>query len=148
MNGSPEQLSFLDVDGPGVPEPRKSEPKRPMRQQTTQRDNGPKGVERPAPTPAAATPALLTTEESAALLHVHPRTVQRLVERGELCAVHLGSAVRFDPRDIVRLVERVKSGGRIAPASPDPIPRGRRGASVSFGERLRSQRHEHRAAQA
>src|SRR4051812_1556423 len=50
--------------------------------------------------PTADKPALLTTTEAAVLLHVHPRTVQRLVDRGQLCAVHLGSAVRFDPRDV------------------------------------------------
>src|SRR5947208_4799089 len=46
---------------------------------------------------SAADPAdgatLLTTIEAAHLLRVHPRTVQRLVERGQLSAVHLGGAV-------------------------------------------------------
>jgi excisionase family DNA binding protein len=52
---------------------------------------------------------LLTTEEAAALLHVHPRTVQRLVERGDLSAVHPGGAVRFDQQDVHGLIARVKS---------------------------------------
>jgi excisionase family DNA binding protein len=66
---------------------------------------------------AADKEGLLTTNEAADLLHVHPRTVQRLVERGELCAVHLGSAVRFDPHDVAGLIERVKRG----PATSDPV---------------------------
>jgi excisionase family DNA binding protein len=87
--------------------------------------------------------ALLTTEEAASVLLVHPRTVQRLVERGHLCAVHIGSAVRFDPQDVGGLVERVKSARR-TPASVRA--RGRGGGS--FAERLRSRQHEHRAAHA
>src|SRR2546429_822194 len=55
---------------------------------------------------SAGDSALLTTDEAADLLHVHPRTVQRLVRRGELSAVHLGSAVRFDPRDVDGLIAR------------------------------------------
>jgi excisionase family DNA binding protein len=48
----------------------------------------------------AAVAGLLTTAEAAAVLHVHPRTVQRLVERSQLEAIHLGAAVRFDPQDV------------------------------------------------
>jgi excisionase family DNA binding protein len=90
--------------------------------------------------------ALLTTEEAASVLRVHPRTVQRLVERGDLCAVHIGSAVRFDPQDVGGLVERVKSA-RTAPAV-DARVRARGRGSGSFAERLRSRQHEHRAAHA
>jgi excisionase family DNA binding protein len=90
--------------------------------------------------------ALLTTEEAASVLRVHPRTVQRLVERGHLCAVHIGSAVRFDPQDVGGLVERVKSP-RTAPAVDSRIRARGRGAG-SFAERLRSRQHEHRAAHA
>jgi excisionase family DNA binding protein len=101
---------------------------------------------RSASVPTADKPALLTTTEAAALLHVHPRTVQRLVDRGQLCAVHLGSAVRFDPRDVDGLIEGVKRG-RPARAATNPIrPRGR--SSGTFAERLRSRRGEHRATQA
>src|SRR6266511_1326013 len=91
-------------------------------------------------------PALLTPVEAAALLHVHPRTVQRLVDRGQLCAVHLGSAVRFDPRDVAGLIDGVKRA-RPAPAATNPI-RAHGRASGSFAERLRSRRDEHRATQA
>lgn len=42
--------------------------------------------------------ALLTTREAAQLLHVHPRTMQRLVEGGQLAAIHLGSPDALTPR--------------------------------------------------
>jgi excisionase family DNA binding protein len=94
---------------------------------------------------AVDTAMLLTTSEAARLLRVHPRTVQRLVGRGELRAVHLGGAVRFDPRDVGALVERVKHSPA-APAAINPV-RARRFAASSFAERLRSRNDEHRAAQ-
>jgi excisionase family DNA binding protein len=97
--------------------------------------------------PAASNaPALLTTREAADALRVHPRTVQRLVERGQLNAVHLGTAVRFDPADIADLTERLKhraSGPR--PSKVAVVGRSRAGG-VSFAERLRSSQDEHRAA--
>src|SRR5215218_9572053 len=79
---------------------------------------------------------LLTTDEAAAVLRVHPRTVQRLVERGQLSAVHLGSAVRFDPRDVEALIRDVKE--RRCGASAEVV-RARPGATSSFADRLRSQ---------
>jgi excisionase family DNA binding protein len=91
------------------------------------------------------TTTLLTTSEAARLLRVHPRTVQRLVGRGELRAVYLGGAVRFDPHDVGALVERVKHSPA-APAAINPV-RARRFAARSFAERLRSSNDEHRAAQ-
>ena len=89
--------------------------------------------------PASSPSALLTTHEAAELLHVHPRTVQRLVERGQLGAIHLGAAVRFDPSDIAELTEQLKRyesqavaviGDRLSPT---------RTGHVSFADRLRSQ---------
>ena len=92
--------------------------------------------------------ALLTTREAAQLLHVHPRTVQRLVERGQLAAIHLGSAVRFDPFELGGLVARLKHRQENPEAQVGDSVRARSGARVSFTDRLRSQQHEHRAAQA
>jgi excisionase family DNA binding protein len=109
------------------------------RHQATRRDNAAETV------PAVDTATLLTTAEAARLLRVHPRTVQRLVERGELRAVHLGGAVRFDPHDVGALVERVKHSPA-APAATNPV-RARRFAATSFAQRLRSSNDEHRAAQ-
>ncbi len=122
------------------------------RQPTTQRDkpaeparNEPGGA-RPrrhgASAPSEDDRTLLTTNEAARLLRVHPRTVQRLVERGELSAVHLGSAVRFDPHDIAGLVARVKDTA-VTTASDEPFRRRIRSkraiaASSSFRNRVRS----------
>lgn len=106
------------------------------------------------PTPAAqrspesTTTGLLTTHEAADLLHVHPRTIQRLVERGELGAVRLGSAVRFDPLDLTALTDRLKRYARTRAVAPNGAVRRGRAASGSFADRLRSQQHEHRAASA
>jgi excisionase family DNA binding protein len=96
----------------------------------------------------ASAPALLTTHEAAEVLHVHPRTVQRLVERGELGAVRLGTAVRFDPLDLKVLTDRLKQHAPATAAVPSDRVRPSRGTTVSFAERLRSRQHEHRAAQA
>lgn len=146
----PDQLSLLDAppDGPPAQETRPS-----TRQGTTARDRrtGSDRVRRRSNPASRATSgpvavALLTTEEAASVLRVHPRTVQRLVERGDLCAVHIGSAVRFDPQEVGALVERVKSA-RTAP-TVDARVRARGRGSGSFAERLRSRQHEHRAAHA
>ena len=102
----------------------------------------------PAVDEAQFAPGLLTTSETAALLHVHPRTVQRLVERGQLEAIHLGTAVRFDPGDVAALTEREKQRAAAVPTALADRVRASRGARVSFAERLRSRQHEHRAAQA
>ncbi|HEX5174681.1 MAG TPA: helix-turn-helix domain-containing protein [Gaiellaceae bacterium] len=111
-------------------------------------DTTPCPAEPPAVDEAQVVPGLLTTNETAVLLHVHPRTVQRLVERGQLEAIHLGTAVRFDPGDVAALTEREKQRAAAAPATLTDRVRAARDARVSFAERLRSRQHEHRAAQA
>jgi len=113
----------------------------------SRRESAPRGT-RPESSSAAATPGLLTTCEAAGLLHVHPRTVQRLVERGELTAIHLGAAVRFDPNDLVELTGRMKQAG--AGGHPPHIDslKPTRPVRISFGDRLRSHAHERRASQA
>jgi excisionase family DNA binding protein len=136
------QLSLLEIDEP----PKGNASKRPTQaeQQTaTHRDKPAETAKRPrrgaraksrSSTPLVPGVGLLTTEEAAALLHVHPRTVQRLVERGDLSAVHLGGAVRFDPLDVQGLIEQVKR--RAAnPVRGDAVhPRSRKSrATVSSG---------------
>lgn len=87
---------------------------------------------------ASAGVALLTTREVADALHVHPRTVQRLVERGELAVVHLGAAIRFDPAEMMRLVtERTGRATRTIDPQKDTLRA--RPSGVSFTKRLRSQ---------
>jgi excisionase family DNA binding protein len=113
----------------------------------SRKQSSPRGT-RPESASAATTPGLLTTVEAAGLLHVHPRTVQRLVERGELTAIHLGAAVRFDPKDLVDLTGRMKQTGAGSNASHIDSLKPTRPVRISFGDRLRSQAHERRASQA
>ncbi len=44
--------------------------------------------------------SLLTVNEVAARLTVSPKTVRRLVERGELPALKIGASVRVDPGEL------------------------------------------------
>ena len=38
---------------------------------------------------------LLDSDEAAALLKIHPKTLQRLARNGEICGVHVGKLWRF-----------------------------------------------------
>jgi excisionase family DNA binding protein len=136
----PEQQLALPLFDP--------QPAEPHPEPAAAEDTEPCRPEPPAVDEAPVAPGLLTTSETAALLHVHPRTVQRLVERGRLEAIHLGTAVRFDPGDLAALTEREKQRAAGAPTALADRVRASRGARVSFAERLRSRQHEHRAAQA
>jgi excisionase family DNA binding protein len=151
MEGSPEQLSLplfdSDADDRERQSPRPEEPKR----QRGRRVAPGRPLTRPAEARAelaasSIAPPLLTTNEAADLLHVHPRTVQRLVERGELGAVRLGAAVRFDPADVVELTSRLKRREAGATTSSTDVVRPSRAVRASFSERLRSHQDEHRAA--
>jgi excisionase family DNA binding protein len=139
------QLSLFDAVPPPEQLVRRTPP-----EESIKTSASPVAPSRPQSQPAGAgtgTTALLTTREAADLLHVHPRTVQRLVERGELAAVHVGTAVRFDRTDLDDLTARLKSRAvGAATARAEVTPDRRRSAHVSFAERLRSQRDEHRAA--
>lgn len=151
MEASPEQLSLpLFESDADDREGQSSSSQRPRR-------NRGRGVlpGRPPTRPAGASAepaapstsaALLTTSEAADLLHVHPRTVQRLVERGELSAVRLGAAVRFDPADVAHLTARLKRRAEGKTTSSTDVVPPSRAVRVSFANRLRSQHDEHRAA--
>ena len=136
----PEQQLSLPLFDP--------QPAGPRPESAAAEDATPRRPEPPAVDEAPVAPGLLTTSETAALLQVHPRTVQRLVERGQLEAIRLGTAVRFDPGDVAALTEREKQLAVAAPTGLTDRVRASRGARVSFAERLRSRQHEHRAAQA
>ena len=136
----PEQQLSLPLFDP-QPTERRPEP-------AASEDTTPCRPDPPAVDEAQVAPGLLTTSETGALLHVHPRTVQRLVERDQLEAIHLGTAVRFDPGDVAALTEREKQLAAAASTALTDRVRASRGARVSFAERLRSRQHEHRAAQA
>jgi excisionase family DNA binding protein len=143
------QLSLLELDESPKDAPRVEG--QPVARQGTTAADMPRS-RRPRSETAASTSGggetLLTTDEVAKLLHVHPRTVQRLVARGQLAAIRLGSAVRFDPDDVGSLIGEHK--GRCAGTAQPAMSRIRatRSTRTSFADRLRSQAHEHRAAHA
>jgi excisionase family DNA binding protein len=55
----------------------------------------PEGEPRRSHLPNDIKEPLLDSRQAAAILRVHPRTVQRLVHRGEIRAVHVGRLWRF-----------------------------------------------------
>lgn len=48
----------------------------------------------------------LTVNQGAEYLQVHPITVRRLIERGELRAFRVGRSIRIDPRELDKLSRR------------------------------------------
>lgn len=150
MEGSPEQLSLplfeSDSDDRERQSPRPEEPKRNRPRRVVSSRVLTRPAEASAEPAASTAPALLTTSEAANLLHVHPRTVQRLVQRGELSAVRLGAAVRFDPADVADATARLKRREAGETTWSTEVVRPSRAVRVSFSERLRSQQGEHRAA--
>jgi len=53
---------------------------------------------------------LLTVNELADMLSVNPMTVRRMVKRGQLSAVRIGRAIRFEPTAIDAFLESVRVG--------------------------------------
>jgi excisionase family DNA binding protein len=49
---------------------------------------------------------LLDSHQAAAILNVHPRTLQRLVHRGEIAAVHVGKLWRFRASALAEWIDR------------------------------------------
>lgn len=49
---------------------------------------------------------LLDSHEAAAILKVHPRTLQRLVHRGEIAAVQVGKLWRFKATALTEWIDR------------------------------------------
>ena len=43
---------------------------------------------------------LLDTDEAAALLRIHPKTLQRMARRGEIIGIHIGKLWRFRASDL------------------------------------------------
>ena len=86
--------------------------------------------------PARAELQLLTVAVVAERLALHVKTVRRLIARGDLRAVRIGTAVRVHPDDLEELVNRKRER-----AAPPPAPlravRGRT-SSVSYADRVRS----------
>jgi len=141
----PEQLQLEMIVTEPAPQPRDARREDAGRRDQQREPGSHVTSSRPRSQPPPT--ALLTTQETASLLRVHPRTVQRLVERGQLSAIHVGAAVRFDPADVADLTARLKRRTEAPRPSTEIVGPGR-GKRASFAERLRSRQHEHRAAQA
>jgi excisionase family DNA binding protein len=61
------------------------------------------------PTPAHGLPHLLPAPDAARVIGVSERTLFTLTKSGQIPAVRIGRAVRYDPTDIQRFIERAKS---------------------------------------
>jgi excisionase family DNA binding protein len=57
----------------------------------------------------AAAPFLVDCHEAARLAAVSPRTIWQATKDGKLRAVRFGRAVRYDPEDIRRWIESLKT---------------------------------------
>jgi PTS system nitrogen regulatory IIA component len=55
---------------------------------------------------------ILTASEVASLLHVHPRTVYKLVKQGSLPGRKFGGGWRFSRRDIMQMISPRESIAR------------------------------------
>ncbi len=64
----------------------------------------------PGPT-ATNVPNLLQPPDAARALSVSERTLFALTKRGDIAAVRIGRAVRYDPADLRRYVDRAKGQG-------------------------------------
>lgn len=65
------------------------------------------GKKPPARVPATNDPhfeSLIDTEQAAALLRIHPKTLQRMARRGEVRGYQLGKLWRFRASDLVKSV--------------------------------------------
>lgn len=77
------------------------------------------------PSEHGTTAVLLDQEQLARWLGVTERFIRRLVSERRITYVKLGKQVRFDPADVVALIERSKMS--VTPAGHDGRPRRARG---------------------
>jgi excisionase family DNA binding protein len=59
---------------------------------------------------ALSTPGLLTVQEVLKHLRIGRTSLHALTCTGELPAVRINRAVRYDPRDVERFIERCRDG--------------------------------------
>jgi excisionase family DNA binding protein len=52
---------------------------------------------------------LLDSEEAAALLKIHPKTLQKLARQGEVAAIHIGKLWRFRASALDEWVKKIAS---------------------------------------
>jgi excisionase family DNA binding protein len=50
---------------------------------------------------------LLDSEEAAALLKIHPKTLQRMARRGEIPGIQIGKLWRFRASDLAQWVQQI-----------------------------------------
>ncbi len=53
--------------------------------------------------------ALLDSDEAAALLKIHPKTLQRMARRGLVVGIQIGKLWRFRTSDLNKMLEKVES---------------------------------------
>jgi len=63
----------------------------------------------PVPSHDPAFEPLLDSEEAAALLKIHPKTLQKLARNGEISAIHIGKLWRFRVSALNEWLERIAS---------------------------------------
>lgn len=88
----------------------------------------------------AASVCLLTAQGVAQRLNVSERTVNRLVESGEITPIDIRGAVRYHPHDVDDLIERGRRPAR-RPTTSQPVRKPTRKpqtATRSFRERRRA----------
>ncbi len=68
-----------------------------------------KDVLRPSAASDGKFEPLLDSEEAAALLKIHPKTLQKLARRGEIVAIQIGKLWRFRASALNAWLERVAS---------------------------------------
>ena len=62
----------------------------------------------------AIEPMLLTAREAATALTISERFLYTMTQRGDIRAVRLGRAVRYDPKDLRAWIEKAKEKSEIA----------------------------------
>lgn len=74
----------------------------------------------PANSTATASAPLMTPQAAAAHLDVHPRTIRRWIEAGDLAAVRIGSVVRIRPADLDAFISAHLQQARPVTSSATP----------------------------
>ena len=64
---------------------------------------------RPAGNVTAQFEPLLDSDEAAALLKIHPKTLQRMARRGQVVGIQIGKLWRFRTSDLNKMLEEVAS---------------------------------------
>lgn len=83
---------------------------------------------------------LLTVQEVAGRLGVHPITVRRLIKRGDLTAVRIGRAVRVRESDLKALVKPATTSDVRAAYSTEPVTEDERQRRRKIVDEMRRRR--------